>query len=276
MAEPLALGLITGLAPDPQTALATIRSLEIPTVQLQYPAWLDSEAGVAQIEAACAANDIEITAVFCGFEGEAYDDIPTVRETVGLVPEATRAERVAKTGVIAEFARKLGVKRVAAHIGFVAHDDPSYGAVVAAVQGICDELAPHGQRYALETGQETAAELVQFLSDVARPNLFVNFDPANMILYGNDQPIPATEALFSYIDDVHCKDGTWPTQPDQLGHETPLGAGDVDVPAWVGTLLRLGYRGTFTIEREISGEQQREDIARAVTLLKSLLETPNA
>ena len=92
-----------------------------------------------------------------------------------------------------------------------------------------------------------------------------------MILYGNDQPIPATELLFPHIDGVHCKDGKWPTQPGQLGHETPLGEGDVNVPAWIGTLLRLGYRGTLTIEREIKGEAQRADIARAVTLLKSLI-----
>jgi sugar phosphate isomerase/epimerase len=272
MAEDLALGVITGLMPDPQTALAAVRELDIPTVQVQYPASLDNPAGIETILAACFANNIEITTVFSGFEGESYADIPTVRDTVGLVPPATRDARVEHTFVIADFAHKLGVERVAAHIGFVSHDDESYGDVVRAVQTICDRLAQNGQRYALETGQETAEELKQFLADVARPNLYVNFDPANMILYGNDKPIPATETLFPFIDGVHCKDGTWPTQPDALGHETPLGEGDVDVPAWIGTLLRLGYRGTLTIEREISGDQQRIDIARAVALLKSLTE----
>lgn len=277
MAQPLDLGLISGLSPDPESAFRRVRELGIPTVQLQYPGdGMNTEQGIAQTLEACKKTGIEITTVFCGFEGESYDDIPTVQRTVGLVPESTRAVRVEKTLAIGDYAKKLGVKRVAAHIGFVSHDDASYGDVVTSVQTICDHLAQSGQRFALETGQETAAELKQFLADVARPNLFVNFDPANMILYGNDQPIPATELLFSFIDDVHCKDGTWPTQPNQLGHETPLGEGDVDVAAWVGTLLRLGYRGTFTIEREISGEQQREDVARAVVLLKSLLENPNA
>ena len=277
MAQPLALGLIAGLSPDPESSFRRVRELDIPTVQLQYPGdGMNTDEAIAQTLEACASTGIEITTVFCGFEGESYADIPTVQKTVGLVPEATRATRVQQTLAICDYAQKLGVKRVAAHIGFVSHDDASYGEVVKSVQTICDHLALNGGRFALETGQETAAELKQFLADVARPNLFVNFDPANMILYGNDRPIPATELLFSYIDDVHCKDGTWPTEPNQLGHETPLGEGDVDVAAWVGTLLRLGYRGTFTIEREISGEQQREDVARAVALLKSYLENPHA
>ena len=46
----------------------------------------------------------------------------------------------------------------------------------------------------LETGQETADGLLQFIADVGRDNLFVNFDPANMILYGTGEPI---EALLS-------------------------------------------------------------------------------
>lgn len=270
MAKDLALGVITGVSPDPDAALAYVRNLGIPTVQLGYPGDFDSEEGIAAIKAACEKHGIEITTVFSGFAGESYADIPTVRDTVGLVPPATRDARVAFTYKIADFAHKLGVERVAAHIGFVSHDDPSYGDVVAKVQEICDYLAKNGQRYALETGQETAKELDEFLKDVARDNLYVNFDPANMILYGNDKPIPATELLFKYIDGVHCKDGKWPTEKDQLGHETPLGDGDVDVPAWIGTLLRLGYRGTLTIEREIQGEEQRIDLARAVALLNSL------
>lgn len=276
MAEELALGVITGLMPDPETALAYVRELGIPTVQVGYPGAFDSEEGIVRIKAACEKNGIEITTVFSGFAGESYADLPTVRDTVGLVPPATREERVAFTYKIADFAHKLGVERVAAHIGFVSHDDPSYGDVVSKVQEICDRLAEKGQRYALETGQETAKELDQFLKDVARDNLYVNFDPANMILYGNDKPIPATELLFPYIDGVHCKDGQWPTAPGKLGHETPLGDGDVDVPAWIGTLLRLGYRGTLTIEREIQGEEQRADIARAVALLNSLTDKGEA
>lgn len=162
--------------------------------------------------------------------------------------------------------------RVAAHIGFIPeeHSDPLYALMVKVMQQICDGLRANGQVFALETGQETALGLKRFIVDVGRDNLRVNFDPANMILYGNDQPILALNILIPWIDGVHCKDGRWPTQEGQLGEETPLGEGDVNLRVWLKRLLELGYHGPLTIEREISGEQQKRDLLRAVALLEGL------
>jgi sugar phosphate isomerase/epimerase len=274
MAQELALGVIASLGTDARAALQRVRDLGLPTAQIGYPAALDNENGVRAIEAAREETGVEITTVFCGFPGESYADIPTVQRTVGLVPEATRAERVQTTLKIAEFAQKIGVSRVAAHIGFVPeeHDNPLYAPMVQVTQSICAELKTRGQVFALETGQETAAGLKRFIEDVGADNLRVNFDPANMILYGNDQPIPALDVLMPWIDGVHCKDGKWPTQDAQLGEETPLGEGDVNMREWLKKLLDLGYRGPLTIEREISGEQQKQDILRAVNLLEGLLQ----
>lgn len=273
MAQELALGVIASLGTDARAALQYVRSLGVPTAQISYPAALDNEAGLREIEAARLVTGIEITTVFCGFAGESYADIPTVQRTVGLVPEDTRAERVEKTLKIAEFAQKIGVSRVAAHIGFVPedHSDPLYAPMVAVTREICEALKARGQVFALETGQETAQGLKHFIEDVKVDNLRVNFDPANMILYGNDQPIPALDVLMPWIDGVHCKDGRWPTAEGQLGEETPLGDGDVNLHDWLKRLLELGYRGPLTIEREISGEKQREDILSAVALLEGLL-----
>jgi sugar phosphate isomerase/epimerase len=274
MAKQLALGLITGIAAEPLDAFKTIQELGIPTIQLGYPGALDNDEGIEKIKAALAATGLEITAVFCGFAGERYDDIATVRATVGLVPEDTRAERVEKMKQISAFARKLDVKYVAAHIGFVPEvdEDPIYPAMVETVKGICDVLARREQNLTLETGQETARGLRRFIKDVDRTNLRVNFDPANMILYGNDNPIEALDLLIDRIDSVHCKDGKWPTEKGKLGHETPFGEGDVNVPEWIKKLLALGFTGPLTIEREISGEEQKRDILRAKDLLTGLIE----
>lgn len=272
MAQELALGVIAGLGTNALAALQHVRSLGVPTAHISYPAAMDNEAGVREIESARRQTGIEITTIFCGFAGESYADISRAQASVGLVPEATRAERLAKTLRIAEFAHKIGVARVAAHIGFVPedHSDPRYAPVVQVTQQICDALAVRGQVFALETGQETAQGLKRYIEYVKRENLKVNFDPANMILYGNDQPISALDVLMPWIDGVHCKDGRWPTQEGQLGEETPLGEGDVDLRAWLKRLLELGYRGPLTIEREISGDQQKHDILRAVALLEAL------
>lgn len=273
MAEPLAIGVITGLHPDPRAALDAVRELGIPSVHLSYPAELNSAEGISQIEQALDATGIEITTVFCGFPGESYADIPTVHDTVGLVPAATRDERLKLISTISEFAARLEVERIGAHIGFIPEDpnDELYPLIVQVVQRVCDDLAAREQVFALETGQETAATLRRFINDVARPNLSVNFDPANMILYGNDKPIEALDVLGQWIGSVHCKDGKWPTAPNQLGHETPLGEGDVDIAAWLQKLLQIGYRGPLTIEREISGPQQRQDILKAKQLLEELV-----
>jgi sugar phosphate isomerase/epimerase len=266
------IGVISGLHPSPREALQTVRDLGLDHIQLQYPAHLDSDAGIQEIQSAASEYSIDITTVFCGFAGESYDDIPTVQKTVGLVPRATRAERVRKIDDISRFAQKLNVNRVAAHIGFIPEEDgKERDELTQIVQQICDNLAARGQVFALETGQETASGLLHFIEMVARPNLKVNFDPANMILYGNDEPIAATEKLFAHIDGVHCKDGCWPTEEGKLGEERPWGEGDVSARRWVETLLQLGYRGTFTIEREISGEQQKRDIAQAREMLESWL-----
>ena len=273
MSQELALGVMAQFHQSPHEALEAVRQLGIPTVQVSYPGHLDTEEGVAAIKAACAETGVEITTVFCGYAGESYADIPTVQRTVGLVPPETRAERLAVTARIADFARRLGVARVAAHIGFVPEEpaDALYGESVSTIRALCAQLAAQGQTFALETGQETARALRGFIEDVGSPNLRVNFDPANMILYGKDRPIPALDLLMPWIDGVHCKDGRWPTQPGQLGQETPLGQGDVDLPRWLHRLVALGYRGPLTIEREISGEQQRRDIEAACSLLHSLL-----
>ena len=273
MAEELAIGVMTGCGAGPQEALDAVRELGIPTVQLSYPAHLDSDDGIGQIKEAVQQTGVEITTVFCAFSGESYADIPTVHDTVGLVPAATRTERVARLDQISEFAQKLGVDRVAAHIGFMPEDesDPEYAVLVGVVQGICDNLKARGQVFALETGQETAKTLRRFIKDVARDNLFVNFDPANMILYGNDNPVEAMDLLGPWVDGVHCKDGSWPTVPGQLGEEKPLGEGDVNIAAWLEKLIGTGFRGTLTIEREISGEEQRRDILKAKQLLEGLI-----
>ncbi len=273
MPTPLALGVITSVQPDPNISLASVKSLGVPTIQIDYPGSLDNESGIAVLRRALAQARVEVTSVVCGFAGDDYADIETVRRTIGLVPEATRAERLAHVEKVAAFTERLGVTRLQTHVGHVPEDatDPGYPGVVAAMRTACDIAASHSQVFALETGQETAKTLQRFINDVDSPNLRVNFDPANMILYGNDNPIQALDLLMSFIDGVHCKDGKWPTEPGKLGCETPLGEGDVDFASWLEKLIVLGYQGPLTIEREIHGEQQQKDILKAIALIESVL-----
>ena len=219
--------------------------------------------------------DITITCVFAGFEGESYADIPTSQRTVGLVPLETRAARLVELKEIADFARLLGVDVVGLHVGFVPHDTTSadYASVLEVVREACDHMAGNSQTLHLETGQETAASLLQFIQDVDRKNLFINFDPANMILYGCGEPIESLELLGKHVRSIHCKDGRWSEKPgDTWGEEVPIGKGDVDFSKFLLTLKHLGYDGPLTIEREIPQEAKRQkaEIGDAAGLLEEL------
>ena len=256
--------------------LEVARDLGVPTIQLHAPE--RSTRTPAQAQAflqRLGEYGIRLTAVFGGFEGESYADIPTVVRTVGLVPPSTRAARVAEMKEIADFAKLLGCPVVALHLGFVPHDrnEPLYREVLDVTREVCDHCRRHGQSLHLETGQEPADTLEQFLIDVERDNLFINFDPANMILYGAGEPIAALKHLGRWVRSVHCKDGKWAKNPGrEWGQETPLGAGDVGMENYLRTLLEIGYKGPLTIEREIPQEpaRQKTEIGHAVSLLTDL------
>ncbi len=253
--------------------LEVAHELGIPTIQLHAPqASTRTPQHAERFLGRLRELGIRLTAVFGGFEGESYADIPTVVRTVGLVPPATRAARMQEMKEIADFARQLQCEVVALHLGFVPHDraDPGYAQIVAVARGLCDHCRGNAQRLHLETGQETAEALVQFLGDVGRENLLVNFDPANMILYGSGDPIEALRRVGPYVRSVHCKDATWAAQPGkEWGREVPFGEGDVGAELFLRTLLEIGYDGPLTIEREIPQDPQRQkaEIGRAVEVL---------
>ena len=256
--------------------LAELRALGVQSGQLGLggDAPLTSAAAVEWREAIADAK-FSIATVICAYTGEDYADIPTVQRTVGFIPPATREIREQRTLDACDFAAALGVKSIACHVGFVPENrsNPDYLAVRGMVRRICERAEKHGQTFALETGQESAEALLHFLNDTGCPNLKVNFDPANMILYGSGDPIEAFEKLAPYVVSVHAKDGDGPAsdRPGALGIERPLGQGSVGIPRFIEALKRAGFQGSIHVEREIEDQAQRlADLGMGVRLLKSL------
>jgi sugar phosphate isomerase/epimerase len=218
-------------------------------------------------------QNFTLVTVFAAYNGESYADIPTVQRTVGFIPPESRTEREQRTLAVSDFAAALNAPGIACHIGFVPEDssDPDYVAVRDMVRRICDHAARHGQTFALETGQEPAEVLLRFLHDVERANLGINFDPANMILYGTGDPIEALDILAPHVLSVHAKDGDWPPREGALGTERPLGEGKVGMVRFVGKLREIGFRGPLNIERETEDQQERlRDMGRGVELLRRI------
>jgi sugar phosphate isomerase/epimerase len=207
-----------------------------------------------------------IYTLFAAFHGESYADIPTVQRTVGFIPPATRKAREVRMLAVSDFAAELAVPGVATHIGFVPEDSSraDYIAVREMVRRICDHAAAQGQTFALETGQERAEVLLDFIHDVNRSNLGINFDPANMIWYGTGDLIEALAVLAEHVLSVHCKDA-------EFGEERPLGEGAVGIDRFITELKRIGYRGPLAIEREASDPARRlRDIEAGLKLLSKL------
>lgn len=270
------LGVFASIDAGLGVKLEVAHELGVPTIQLHAPqkSTRTSDQAKRFLDRLADLN-LRITAVFGGFEGESYADIPTVTRTVGLVPAATRAARTSEMKEIADFARKLNVDVVALHLGFVPHDasDRLYREVLAVTRDVCDHCRGQRQALHLETGQEPADTLLRFIKDVERDNLLINFDPANMILYGSGEPIEALEKVGGYVRSVHCKDATWAAHPGQeWGTEVPLGEGAVGMERYLRTLDKIGYHGPLTIEREIpqDPERQKVEIGRALKLLRDL------
>ena len=267
-----ATGIFTSIDEGLGAGLDSVKELGVATVHLHAPGRdFRTAEKTAVIKDQFAAAGIEISVVFAGFPDEDYTTPETTQQTVGLVPLDRRARRLEETLAIADFAAALGVDAVGMHLGFVPEASaPDFAAVVEVARTVCDHCRGHGQYFHLETGQETADELLAFIGAVDCENLAVNFDPANMILYQAGPPLEALDRVGRFVRSVHCKDAAIERRPGQpWSEDAPLGQGDVDIRAFLLKLRDLGYEGPLTIEREFSPDQVG-DIRAALQLLTDL------
>lgn len=283
--EELEVGLMFWGEKTPAQTISAVKALGMHCGHLGFAGHVPLDGVAGDWKAAAEEQNFGITSIWAAFEGESYADIPTVHRTVGFIPQVTRESRAARARKVIDTGAAMGVPIFACHIGFVPEDEssPDFIAVRDVVRDLCDHAAKHRMTFALETGQESAPVMMRFIQTVERPNLKINFDPANMIMYGTADPIPALETMASQVISVHCKDGTWPPkgEPGALGTETPLGEGAVGMERFIAKLREIGYQGPLTIEREISLDQDMddrhkeglshlEDIRSAVQLLQQL------
>ena len=211
---------------------------------------------------------IEITSGMIGFEDENYSSIASIRKTGGFVSPALWPHRRDRAVAAAQLAADTGIAAVTAHAGFIPPSvDPSYGQIVDHLGLLAADYDKLGVDFLLETGQESARELLQFLNDLNAPNVGVNFDPANMILYGAGDPIEAVATLGRHIRHVHIKDAEPSTKPGtDWGREVVFGAGKVDVHPLLRGFADVGYNGPLVVERE-AGPHRLEDVRQATEVL---------
>ena len=273
MSAKLRLGVITGLAEGPDEEFKKIHDLGLPTCQVACwdPAGYTEEL-IRKLRAASEKHSIEITTIWSGYPGPATWNFTEGPSTIGFVPPKYRAMRVDALKKAAEFAAACGVSSITTHAGFIPENpaDPLYKGTVEALAEVARHCLAQGIGFNFETGQETPITLLRVIKDIGTGNLGINLDPANLLMYGKANPVDALDIFGLYVKGVHAKDGDYPTEPNSLGVEKPLGQGRVNFPVLVSKLKSFGYTGALTIEREISGPQQITDIKMAMQILEPL------
>lgn len=254
---------------DPEESILKVTGLGLPSCQLGWPPSANLETGAA-LKAAADAHGVTVTTLWAALPGPAVWDFTEGPVTIGLVPPEYRAERVATLQRAAEVAGKFGIASITTHVGFIpeAPSDPLYADTVAALKDVCAACRDNGVEFWYETGQETPIALLRTIEAVGYDRQGINLDPANLLMYGKANPVDALDVFGTWVRGVHAKDGEYPTDGQKLGVEKPLGEGRVNFPVLVPKLKSLGYCGALTIEREISGDQQAEDIRKAMALLE--------
>ena len=241
-----------------------LAEIGIPRVQLALDPLRDEPAVWGDAGKILAAAGVEIVSGMFGTIGEDYSTLESIKETGGIVPDATWEQNLRNIETIAALAAELKLPLVTFHAGFLPHEpsDPGYAKLRDRIVLAADLFAAHGIDLAFETGQETAETLARFLTELAMPNVGGNFDPANMILYAKGDPIDALRTLRPWLKQCHIKDAVMTRVPGTWGEEVAAGTGEVDWEAFFACLAETGYDGNLAIERE-AGDQRAADIRAA-------------
>jgi len=268
------IGVITSLRGD-KPCFTELKRYNLSVCQLvswNPDIWNDQLAEKVADEA--KSDGVQITSFWAGYCPPNDWNFTTGPITLGLVPAAYRERRITELKRAGSFAHKIGLPAIITHVGFIPENayDPLFQEVVIAVREIAVHLEQLGMEFWFETGQETPVTLLRMIQEVNTPNLGINLDPANLILYGKGNPIDALDVFGKYVRNIHAKDGLYPTDPMQLGKEVKVGTGRVRFPEFVRRLKEIGFSGEFIIEREISGEQQARDILETIKYLQELQE----
>lgn len=250
------------------------QELGIDSCQLCFPTGQGYSDEVAEkINSAVKETGFKISLLWAGWSGKNVWNFVEGPTTLGIVPIKYRRRRFKELVNASVFAEKIGVKDIATHVGFLPENptDSKYIALVKCLTKLCEIYKKRNQNFLFETGQETPVTLLRTIEKIGTGNVFINFDTANLILYGKANSVDAVRVFGKYVRNTHIKDGFYPTDGMRLGKQVKVGQGLADFPSILRLLDEVGYDGPLTIEREIDGEEQKRDIIDTVAYLKTIM-----
>jgi L-ribulose-5-phosphate 3-epimerase len=249
--------------------VARIQACGVDGVQLALGPLSLPRFGVRETLEALTSAGIAVRSGMMSTQGEDYTSLDTIRHTGGVRPDEHWSANLAIAERDARSARALGVSLVTFHAGFLPHDrrDPERAKLIGRLRTIVDVFAAQDVRVGFETGQETADTLLDFLAELDRKTAGVNFDPANMILYGMGDPVAALRKLAPFVLQVHVKDAIAARTRGMWGEEVPVGTGQVDWAEFFRVLDAAQADIDLMIERE-AGANRVADIRTARDLVR--------
>jgi len=251
--------------PDTVESIEKVAELGYEAIQFTFRQDDDlTPDGLARIRDALERTGLKVPAGMIDFKGEDYSSIQVIRDTGGFINPDDFPERLGRCQAFSEAMAELGMTHVTTHVGFIPEpSDPLYGDFMDRLGQAVDAIHAFGHTVGFETGQESGEALAKALDNLGRDFVSVNFDPANFILYGSDDPLAAARVLASRTSMAHMKDGTASDAPAEVwGEDVALGQGEVDFVAVLKTLEEGGFTGALVVERE-AGDDRIGDLAAA-------------
>lgn len=257
--------------------LQRVAECGVARVQVALGGLLDRPDDVFKLREAVENGAIALCSGMLATIGEDYSSLESIKRTGGLRPDEHLDENLQLAERTAELASDLGLGLVTLHAGFIPEDDARlHEVMVERVCRVAEVFNTRGVTLGLETGQETAETLLRLLSTIApRVRVGVNFDPANMILYGMGDPTQAMRVLREHIVQVHMKDALASETPGEWGTEVVAGAGQVEWDALFEIVEGLAEQIDVVIERE-AGDTRIEDIRTAAALARQQIDRVRA
>ena len=255
-------------------AFSPLEEMGFTSCQLGYKPEKFLPSDAKAIRAAADRHGIEISAHFIGYRDPfTIYDMRYGYTTNGLTAPTHRAERIKYLMEGAQFIQDLGITDMIIHAGFIPNNpfDPDYLQLVTCIKILGAKLKSMGLNLLFETGAESPVTLLRLIQEAGTGNLYINLDTGNSVMYGYVNPVDALYTVGPLVRNIHIKDGVPPTDCYALGSEKALGDGVVDFPRFMKKLRSLGYDRFLTIEREISGPQQKLDILKAKNYIEELL-----
>ena len=272
MPKNISLGLICS-ANNPEKDLKAVRDLGFEACQLSIDAYSIELA--ARLAESLKKYRLQPVSLICMGPGNYIWNLRDGPSTIGLVPRENRPARVERLHRGIDFCKAAGIPAVHAHFGFIPENpkDVLYAEFVEAMKPIGEYARKRGIDIYFETGQETPVMLLRAIQDIGTGNLFVNYDTANLVMYGKANPVDGLKVLGKYVRALHAKDGFYPTDPHELGREAPIPTGEVDFPAIIASLREWNFEGSIIIECELAGAKNSYILKTKEYLEKLISET---